>query len=225
MVRWTQEKITLAQDLRSRGLTLSEVHMRLVDTFGKTSRSRTWQYVQNTPIQPEYQARWKERAGSALFRSKQEEDRALKRAQQLIRETPLSQREHLLMAAMLYWGEGTKRELCVINTDAYLLRIFIDALVNTLHIPRTRFTFALRLYEDLEPDAATVYWCGMLGLLPKQLTTVSILSGKKKGKLKYGMCRVRLLRGAPQLKLLKAIVQVVCETLRPYSSIDRTAAS
>ena len=224
-MRWTQEKIELARDLRSRGLTLSEVHMRLVDIFGKTSRSRTWQYVQDTPIRPEHQARWKERAGSALFRSKQEEDRALRHAQQLIKTTPLSLREHLLMAAMLYWGEGTKREFSVTNTDARLLRIFIDALVNTLDIPRMRFTFALRLYEDLEQAAAVAYWCESLGFMPKQLTTISVLSGKKHGKLKYGMCRIRLIRGAPQLKLLKAIVQVLCETLRPYSSIDRTAAS
>ncbi|KKQ77620.1 MAG: hypothetical protein UT00_C0009G0028, partial [Parcubacteria group bacterium GW2011_GWA1_38_7] len=38
---------------------------------------------------------------------------------------------------------------------------------------------------------------------------IDILHGRKTGKLPYGMCRVRLLKGGNELKYLKAVYKII----------------
>ena len=216
MPRWPEEKIAFAQDLRAKGHSLSEIHWKLRGLFGLTSYSRTWYYVKDTPIAPEHQALWKERVlgGGSTYRARLLTQAGVEKASALLTvDNPLTLREYFLIAAMLYWGEGTKRDLSVVNTDPRLLRVFIDALVHTLRIPRERFRFSLRIFEDLDRETCIQFWCEALDLTHKQLTAVSVLNGKKQGRLLYGMCRIRLLRGMRQLRLLNAIAQKVFENI------------
>lgn len=226
--RWTHEKIMHAKTLRSMGFTLAEVHKQLIERFGKTSYSRTWYYVKNTPIEPEFQEVWlnKVHGGGAARRSRHQKELANFYAGHLFRQSNFTQREYLLMCSMLYWGEGAKRDFMLANTDASLMRVFLDSLERSLKIQRHRFTFSLRIFEDLQKNACIQYWCNALGIRQEQIASIVTLEGKKQGKLLYGMCRVRLIKGGQQHKLLSAIKDTVVEMMNaPIAQADRAPDS
>ena len=50
-------------------------------------------------------------------------------------------------------------------------------------------------------------------------------NGKKNGKLKYGMCRIRVVKSGYLLKIIKSIINLTPELVSPYSSTDRTRHS
>lgn len=85
----------------------------------------------------------------------------------------------------------------------------------------TKITICRELYEQGLPKSH---------IAQKQFIGVSILSGKKKGKLEYGMCRIRVTRGRTFKKIMginKALADIIQEqeTASPRSSMDRAAHS
>src|SRR3990167_9354156 len=103
---------------------------------------------------------------------------------------PLKKRDLLLILACLYWGEGTKKELNLINSDPKLISTFVFCL-QTLGIQRKDLKITVRIYEDINRSQAIRYWADVLNISKNKIMGVNILGGKKKGKLPYGMCRVR----------------------------------
>lgn len=119
---------------------------------------------------------------------------AHEKAKRLIRS--LTERDKILIAVALYWAEGTKREFNFINTDPEMIHLFINVLRDVYHIKNEDFKITLRIYEDLDRDSCLNYWSEIIGIkLDERKTTINVLSGFKNGKLKYGMCRVRVKKG------------------------------
>lgn len=223
--RWTEEQIKFARNLRAHGATTPEIHKKLCGLYGKHSRSRTWHYVKDIQILPEYKALWEERvAAGSKYRAQREVLEAMRAASTLIEETFLSDREKLLIAAMLYWGEGTKRDLSISNTDEKLLHVFINILRDVLKIQDSRFKFSIRIYQDLDKNNCVAHWCDVLKLSESQITSVTVLQGKKSGKLQHGLCRLRILKGHRTLKFLQALAGEISK-ISPHSSMDRTRES
>ena len=83
----------------------------------------------------------------------------------------------------------------------------------------------LRIYEDLNQKKACNFWSKVVGVSQKRIMYVDILKGKKNGKLKYGMCRVRVIKGAYFLKLLNAIRSILKDDVSPRSLTERTGVS
>jgi restriction system protein len=61
--------------------------------------------------------------------------------------------------------------------------------------------------------------------LEEKFVNVNVLRGKKKGKLKYGMCRVRILKGGDMLKYMRALNNRIVNIFCSRSSTDRAQVS
>jgi hypothetical protein len=64
---------------------------------------------------------------------------------------------------------------------------------------------SVRIYEDLDREICLDFWSKVVGIEKEKFVNVNILPGKKQGKLLYGMCRVRVTKGAPLLKEIVGI--------------------
>lgn len=184
--------------MRSYGWSLPE----LAKEF-KVGHATVWRHVQGIQILPKYQEIWKNKRRSSVKRMIQAEKLALNKAKKTIRS--LSDKEKELVLACLYWGEGGKKDFNLTNTDPELINVFIKGLQRLYGIPVSKIKVNLRLYEDLDRDVCVDYWSKMVGIPKQNILGVNVLNGKKTGKLKYGMCRLRIEKGGDMLKYLSAL--------------------
>ena len=113
-----------------------------------------------------------------------------------------------LILACLYWGEGNKRELNLINGDPNLIKVFIMCL-ESLGVMKDQMKFTLRIFEDMNKEEAVRYWAKVINISKIKITNVNVLSRKKKEKLVNGMCRVRVTKGAPYFKLIMSMINLI----------------
>lgn len=173
-----------------------------------TSRgsSTVFSYVKNVSVHPDYVDILKSKQGGSIARARKGWDESKKKAETLL--GTFNSKDKLLVLTALYWGEGTKRELNLINSDPELLRIFIECLFE-IGVTRDMLRVTLRIYEDMSEIEMRKYWAQKLNISEKNILGVNILRGKKEGKLKYGMCRVRVTKGAPYFKLIMSMVELI----------------
>ena len=112
----------------------------------------------------------------------------------------------------IYWGEGTKRELNIINSDPILLRAFLE-FVKEIGVTKDRIKASVRVYENINQNHAINYWSNILNLDKKQFYKVEIIEGNKKGKLEFGMCRLRVEKSSKEFKLLMSLINVVKDNI------------
>lgn len=103
----------------------------------------------------------------------------------------LNNRDKLLIMSMLYWGEGTKRELNIINGDPGMMRVFISCL-RSMGVNENDITIALRIFDKNRKSEMVDFWAKTLSINKSSITRFEIIEGKKIDKLPYGMCRIRL---------------------------------
>lgn len=208
MPRWSAEKIRMARELRSTGQTLPEITAVLTSIFGRTSYGRIWDYIKDVPVLPEFQSFFNERRNSSARRSIKEWGEAKELSDALL-VSPLTRREYFLVASMLYWAEGNKKDLCISNGSPLLLKTFKYALQAALNIPDDRFKLSLLLYPDLEKEECIEHWIKMLGLQRSQLVRIWIREGKEGGKLPHGIGILRLRQPGKELKILTTLASSV----------------
>lgn len=188
--------------LRQKGNSLNEIRA----ATGKGSAT-IFKYIQGVAVDPEYQLLLRQKQGRSKYRAQIEWDTAKKIAKEHI-ALPFSRRDKLLLLTALYWGEGTKKELNIINSDAGLLRVVIQCL-RELGVPDTEIKLSLRIFSDCDRQEAIKYWSSMLGLDKSQIGSINLLEGKKGGKLPYGMCRIRVRKGARYFKVIMSMIDLV----------------
>ena len=125
----------------------------------------------------------------------------------------VNRQSKMFVLASLYWGEGNKRELNIIKSDPELIRIFILCL-KELGIIMERLKISLRLFEDINHQEAKVFWSKVTGIDQKKITSIETIKGKKKGKLKYGMCRVRVQKSRYYFKIIMNMIDVIKKDIR-----------
>lgn len=101
------------------------------------------------------------------------------------------------MGLGLYWGEGTKaNKVCVRlgNSDAKLLKIFIEFLIKFFHIKKKDLRFHLHIFTDIDLNEAYNYWIKELRVKKEQFYKPIITKTGKLGtyrkKSKYGVLTV-----------------------------------
>jgi hypothetical protein len=114
----------------------------------------------------------------------------------------------LYLLAGLYWGEGDKREVSLINSDPELIKCFVDCL-SYIGVKKYKLKISLRLYADLDKQECLKFWSSLLQIDEASIKISEILSGNKSGKLKYGMCRVRVAKSGQYFKLIMSIINEV----------------
>lgn len=191
-------QILKIQDLRSKGYSIPEISQGL-----DMPKTTVFKYVQNIAILPQFIKEWEIKRGGSKKRQLIKEEKAFFEAKKLIGK--LSNKEKILFISALYWAEGNKKDFMLSNTDPDLIGVFINVLREVFDIEDDRFRISIRIYEDMNKQKCLNFWSKVVGIPKKSFQNVSILYGKKKGKLEYGMCRVRITKGGDLLKKIKAI--------------------
>ena len=200
--RLTKKEIARIIFLRKKGNTLGEI-MKLVPK----SKTTIFAYIKDVvPYKKFFSLLEDKKHGT-----KKKAEREWIMARELVSEKigPITDRDLILMAGMLYWAEGTKHyDLNLINTDSGLLKIFLKGLL-ALGVAKEHIKISIRLFDDLDEEEAIKYWLKELRLSRKNLISINYIGrGKKKGKLPYGMCRLRVKNGALHFKQLMSIMNL-----------------
>ena len=88
----------------------------------------------------------------------------------------------------IYWGEGLKRGkggVRLTNTDAKMVRKFIDFLEKFCNIDKNKLRFSLQIFEDILPEKALNYWKGELGVKKEQFYKTIVSKVRGRGTYKY----------------------------------------
>ena len=203
-------KIEQIKNFRSRGYSLPEISREV-----EVPRTTVFRYTKGVEILPEFIELWKSKRSGSRHIKLLKEKKALEEAKKLLDK--LTNKEKMLYISALYWGEGSKRDFGLSNTDPELIRVFIEGLREVFKIDEDRFRISIRIFEDMDKDKCLDFWSNIVGIAKDKFVNVDVLKGKKNGKLEFGMCRVRVTKGADLLKQIKGINKVYFQTIAAIS--------
>ncbi len=195
------ETIRKIKKLRETGHSLPEIKK----LTGKANAT-IFKYTRKVEILHQYKEIWKIKRGGSKYRAYKKWQEARISAQALI--TPLNKKDKLLILSCLYWGEGSKRELNLINSDPALIKVFIVCL-KEIGVTTDMLQITLRIFEDMDKVKVVNFWANFLSISKSQISNVNILKGKKAGKLKHGICRIRVRKSAPFFKLIMSMIDLI----------------
>lgn len=215
---YPEEKTLQMQSLRATGHSIPEISSLL-----SVSKSTVLRHISDVEILPQYYDRWLNRKKTA----KKLLERNLLTAQIQARKwiDNISDKESIIIASMLYWAEGSKKDFSISNTNPDLIYTFINAMRRSFKLNNKDFKVSLRLYEDLNITECLEYWSKITEIYLDNSTSINILKGSRKGKLKYGMCRIRIKKSGIIHKTLFAIANLTKENISPHSLVDKTKDS
>ena len=129
-----------------------------------------------------------------------------------------------IAGCMLYWAEGSKNRNTVhlANSDPAMMEFFVRFLRECFGLTSEDFTFSINAYTNngLTIDEIELFWMDRLGLsrrcARKHQTNhyPTSSSGKKRAKLPYGVCSLRVKRST-------WLVQHIYGAIQEYSGIDQ----
>lgn len=184
--------------LRSKGYSVPELSRSF-----NIPKTTVFRYVRDIKILPKHIDTWLGKRGGSRKRKLLREKYALEEGKKIIGN--LTEKEKLLYLSALYWAEGSKASFGLSNTDPELVRIFITGLREIFKVQEDRFRISVRIYEDLDRERCLDFWSKVVSIPKEKFVSVDVLEGKKKGRLEFGMCRVRVLKGADLLKKIVAV--------------------
>ncbi len=190
------------RELRRTGHSIPEI--RQIVGVASTTIHR---YIQSVEVLPEYRSLLKSKQGGRKVASLRAWEAARKRAAETLSKD-FSKRDYLLLLAALYWGEGNKRELSLINSDPDMVKTFIMCL-KVIGVDSSKIRVSVRIYSDINEAQAKNFWATITGVNLKNIYQSEVIQGKKTGKLKYGMCRVRVEKGASDFKLIMSVIELL----------------
>lgn len=124
---------------------------------------------------------------------------------------------------MLYWAEGAKSRntLKIANSDSFLLRFFIRFVTECFDVSPDDFIVRINCYTTPERSIGAVeeYWSTELGLPRTAFRKPTInhfptsSSGRKNGKLPYGVCTLGVKRST-------WLVQHIYGAIQEYGGFD-----
>lgn len=213
MKRISDEEIQRIVELRKNGHSLPEIKKIVRRGTGTIFR-----YAHRVRVSKKFQRLLRDKQRGSRIRAQIQWASARTHARKLLGK--LDSRDKLLVLATLYWGEGTKRELNIINGDPNLLRVFVACMLS-LGVAKMDFQFSLRIYEDVDHKQAVIFWAREFSVPIEKIKIAEILNGKKRGKLRFGMCRIRLRKSGEYFKLIMAMIESIREEISPRSSTDQ----
>ena len=209
----TQETIQKIRLLRKKGWSLPEIKRAV--SIGQTT---IYRYVKGVTILPQYKNAWLDKKASSIKRKRFAEIEAKNQAENTIQS--ISKKEAILFLTALYWGEGSKNDFGLSNTDPDLVKIFVRVLKEFFGISEERLRTSIRIYEDLNREKCLKFWSKITDVPVDKFVSVEVLKGKKKGKLPYGMCRVRVQGGG---NVLKYVVALRKQTIALFNKSPRSS--
>lgn len=117
----TKKEIRQIIQLRKTGHSLPEIR-KIV----KRGNSTVFKYIEGIKILPKFRKVWKSRKNSSKWRSIQQYKMAENEAKKIVKN--ITKKEKILIAASLYWAEGSKGDFNLLNSDPALIRSFVGCL-------------------------------------------------------------------------------------------------
>lgn len=193
--------ISTIRSLRSSGLSVKEIVKELRLGTGTVSK-----YCKGVILTEKAKNILEEKRFPAKRKSQEEKARALFHAQRIIKK--LKKRDIFLILVALYWGEGTKKELNLINGDPDMINFFIKGLLS-LGIEKEKIKISIRVYSGQNKNSLTSFWLKKLALSQGNVVGFEMVdSGTKQNKLQYGMCRVRVEKSSYSHKLVTSAIKI-----------------
>ena len=203
----TKIELIAIKKLRETGHSLPEICKIL-----KRRSSTIHRFAKNVKVLPEYVNILRQKQGGSMKRSKKLWQKSVTQVKELLKK--ITHRDKLFILAALYWGEGTKKELNIINSDPKLIRVFISCL-EEIGIKKNDLRISLRIYDNIDSNKAKEYWSKVCGINKTNILNVNVLIGKKIGKLPFGMCRVRVTKSAKSFKLIMSMIGFIKSQIIP----------
>ncbi len=200
-----QREIDKIKSLRETGHTLYEIK-----TLTKRSNGTIWKYIKGVSVLPEYQEIWKAKRGGSKAKSNRDWKEAQNKASSIIKNVNF--KEKMLILSCLYWGEGNKNELNLINSDPSMIKVIISCLKD-LGVQNSELKISLRLFENIDKKKAISFWTRTLMLPKNTIQKIDVIKGNKIGKLEYGMCRLRVKKGGKYFKLIISMIDLIRQSV------------
>lgn len=191
------EKINELKKLRVKGFSINELVEKL--SIPKTT---VWHHVHDIEVSPEGVLRIKTRQGGSVERKERDTKEAWQYSQRLLGG---ANRDLCIAAAMLYWGEGSKKVCEFINSDGRMIKIYLLFLRNVLKISEKFIKPTMRIYTGMDRRDCLNYWVKVVGISEDKFI-VRYNDGSTKGRTKYGMCRITVRKGSKTLKLMHSLM-------------------
>ena len=195
----SEEKIKEITRLRSLGNSFSEISRAV-----SIPQTTVYKYAHTTKVKDEYLDLWRSKRGGSS-KTKAKKQLLYENWAQKFLKPKLTEREKILFLSAIYWGEGSKRDLEIINSDPRLLKVFLNLLRTYFKLDNQRLYAYLRIFPGVSKEQSIKFWSEFLSIPAENFTGFEIVDGKKVGKLPYGMCRLRIRKGADILKQITAI--------------------
>ncbi len=190
------------KDLRKSGKSVKEIVKQLKLGTGTVSK-----YCKDVHLDTRARDILESKKYPAKKTSEQEKESSKIEAFKIIKS--LNKRDTFLVFTALYWGEGTKRELNLINGDPELVSFFVRGLLS-LGVDKKRIKISIRLYPFQDEETVSLFWVKKLALHRSNIVGFERVDGGKKiHKLTYGMCRVRVEKGSYYHKLVMSSIQLI----------------
>lgn len=164
-------------------------------------------HIKGVQVPIEFQTILREKQGGSKDRAKALRENTAAKAIELVGK--MSRREYLFLLIGLYWGEGTKGDFSVVNSDPLLIRTLIRCL-EAFGISKDRLGISLRVHKGISIPQAKKFWIQTTGLPMHLIGRVEVIEeGKKKGKLLHGMCRIRVKSGIRDRLLIQSAIALI----------------
>ena len=199
--RLLPKEIAQIQNLRKTGHTLYEIK-----NLTKKSNGTIWKYIRGVSILPKYKEIWKVKRGGSKARANHNWEEAQNKASSIIKRFGFT--EKMIVLSCLYWGEGNKTSLDLINSDPSMLKIIISCLKD-LGVQNSELKISLRLFQNINKKKAIYFWTHTLSLPKNTIQKIDVIKGDKVGKLKFGMCRLRVKKGGRYFKLIISMIDLI----------------
>lgn len=196
------KKIKELKKLRRKGFSINELVVKL--SIPKTT---VWHHIHDIKILPKYVLLLNAKRGGSAKRKEENLEKARQHARKLLRS---SSRELLIVVAMLYWGEGSKKRCDFINSDGRIIESYLIILRNVFKIPEEFIKPTLRIYSGMNERKCLNYW-SCITKIPKHKFVIRFNDGGIKGRTRYGMCRITVKKGSNVLKLIQSSIDQIFE--------------
>lgn len=198
------EKIKELKRLRKKGYSINELVIKL-----SVPKTTVWYHIHSTKILPKYLPILNaKRGGSAKLKQKNWE-RARVKAQELLKSP---NKIFLIAIAMLYWGEGSKKVCEFINSDGKMIKLYLAVLRKAFNIPEKDIKPTMRIFTGMDKKECLNYW-SRITKISKDKFLIRFNDGGKRGKTKYGMCRITIKKGSNILKLMHSLKDQIFEKM------------
>lgn len=172
-----------AQRLRRDGWSVPEIAVEV-----EVARSTAFRWTRQIALDPDSERARQRREHSKRMTDarwqahRQERDRRHREVHDTARVAVgrLDDRDLLLLAAAIYWSEGSKSKpwrrdykVVLVNSDPALLAIFLRFLAS-VGIDRSLLKYRLSIHESADPDTVLGWWVGTLDLSRERFYPTSI---------------------------------------------------